>query len=119
MKSSASAEPEFVYSAPSPQQCERMGFWELFDATSNHWITSLPLVEVIPVLRVIIDKQWEDDREVPPAEFVGDIQERIVSLLYYAWDRAREVQALQARLHEKEQELARMTALAATPISRH
>jgi hypothetical protein len=119
MKFSASAEPEFVYSVPSPQQCEQMGFWELFDAVSNYWITALPLAEVTPVLRVIIDKQWQDDREAPPAELVGDIQERIVSLLYYAWDRAREVQTLQAKLHRKEQELARMTALAATPISRH
>jgi hypothetical protein len=119
MKSSASVEREFAYSTPSLQQRQQMGFWELFDATSNYWITSLPLAEVTPVLRAIIDKQWEDDREVPPAELVGDIQDRIVSLLYYAWDRAREVQALQAKLGEKEQELARMTALAATPISRH
>ena len=119
MKSSTSVEPEFVYSAPSPQQCEQMGFWELFDAISDYWITSLPLAEVTPALRTIIDKQWEDDREVPPAEFVSDIQDRIVSLLYYAWDRAREVQALQTKLHKKEQELARMTALAATPTSRH
>jgi hypothetical protein len=99
-------------SLPSPAECARMGFWELFDDTADYYITRRSLAEVIPVLRAIIDKQWEDDRDEPPTQLVGEIQERIVSLLYYAWDRAREVQVLQAKLCEKEQELAQMTALA-------
>jgi hypothetical protein len=47
-----------------PSRWGHAGFWDLFEAEANHWITSQPVADVIPLLRCLIDKYWdlgEDD----------------------------------------------------------
>jgi hypothetical protein len=85
----------------------RYDFWQLLSLEVNHWITSQPIEDVIPLLRHLIDAYWEqpDDSE-PPADIDGTIH----CLLYYAWDRAREVEDLRRRVHEMETRLFSLTA---------
>jgi hypothetical protein len=82
-----------------PSKWRDVDFWDLFEAEANHWITSQPVVDVIPLLRCLIDKYWDREDDVLPA---SDIADNIHCLLYYAWDRAREVQSLRRRVRDLE-----------------
>src|SRR5215831_5025463 len=75
---------------------EGADFWDLFSGEMDCSITSQPVEDVIPLLRCLIDKcrlaSDEDPygREMAGA-YVQETEYRIECLLYYAWDRAREV----------------------------
>jgi hypothetical protein len=74
-------------------------FWDLLEQTFDCYITweHLPLEETVPLLRQLIDMSWRDRR-------FDRLRAPVLSLLYYAWDRAREVQVLRARLQKAEAE---------------
>ena len=46
--------------ALTPEECEKKGFWELLTWIDDY-VTSRPLSQMIPALRLIIDKQWDGD----------------------------------------------------------
>jgi hypothetical protein len=97
---SALSAKELRTRSPAPEKSAEMDFWELFTREVDNWVTSRPLSEMITVLRRIIDKQWNGDE--PADEALENIEPHVVSLLYYAWDRAREVETLQVKLQETE-----------------
>jgi hypothetical protein len=86
----------------------KLDFWSLFQLEMTSWITGQPLEDVIPLLRCLIDKQWEDDPSFdgPLPDGVGY---SVISLLYYAWDRSREVVELRGRLREAHMRLLALT----------
>jgi hypothetical protein len=86
--------------SPAPEKSAKMGFWELFAWEIDGWVTSRPLSEMIPVLRRILDKQW--GHNMGAGDVSSDVEANVISLLHYALDRAREVEALQAKLQENE-----------------
>ena len=88
-----------------PEKQERAEFWDLF--TTEFWsiITSQPLDYVTPLLRRLIDKSWSANNE---DIHVDAIHQSIISLLYYAWDRAREVRKLRREVKELRAALRRL-----------
>jgi hypothetical protein len=91
------------YIVPVKEQ-ERRLFWHLLDEM-NHIITSLPLDYVTPLLRRLIDKSWGASAD---GLSLDDVQLNIVSLLYYAWDRARETRKLRREVATLRSELRRI-----------
>jgi hypothetical protein len=84
---------------------ERRSFWDLFTGEFYCVITSLPLDYVTPLLRRLIDKSWGASSE---DIHVDAIHDSIVSLLYYAWDRARETRKLRREVRTLRSELRRI-----------
>jgi hypothetical protein len=89
-----------------PSRWPAADFWDLFQAEASHSITSQPIAEVIPLLRCLIDKYWDLDEDTLPPDSIAD---NIHCLLYYAWDRAREVRSLRRRVREMEVRLLSLT----------
>jgi hypothetical protein len=81
---------------------EDKGFWEAFQSEMGCLVTQYPLRDMIPYLRHLIDESWRVEDT--------DIKDNIRSLLYYAWDRAREVETLQRRFAEAQMRLLALTA---------
>jgi hypothetical protein len=92
----------------NPVKWQRADFWDLFSVEIGHWITSQPVEDVIPLLRCLIDKYWDLEESRHP--HVCEIVDNVHCLLYYAWDRAREVRDLRCRVHEMEARLFAFTA---------
>jgi hypothetical protein len=89
----------------SVEEQKRRSFWDLLTGEVYCVITSLPLDYVTPLLRLLIDKSWGASTE---DLHVGDIHDSLVSLLYYAWDRAREARKLRREVKALRAELRRI-----------
>jgi hypothetical protein len=83
---------------------ESTPFWTLFDEM-NSAVTSLPLDYVTPLLRRLINKSWGVGTE---GWTLDDMHLNIISLLYYAWDRARETRKLRREVKALRAELRRI-----------
>ncbi len=89
------------------------GFWGLLTDTFDCYITypNVPLEETIPLLRQLTDMHWTGK-----GRGYSERYEAVRSLLYYALDRAREVQDLRTELAAAKQQLA-MLQRGFTPVT--